>query len=186
MIRVVPSPVRSTSIVVVENPLHAFEVPVEHLEEVLLSCWLISVKLELLEVVGLLSLAGIFLVLGHERTHELVILLDELLGRSLLDFDLVLDSFLQLHIFKVGFVIHGAIVHVAHLRVRDVFRHQVREVLFLDVSDDAVEGLFLLRLELLVVLLELLLSDSFVLLDERLLLDEPISALAGLALIFFV
>ena len=91
MIRIIPSPVRSSSVVVIEYPLHTLEVSVEHLVELNLSLGLFDIKLELLLIVVPLSLVSIFLVGLDEVLHESMV---------------ALNGFCSLLLHKINLCIH--------------------------------------------------------------------------------
>ena len=97
MVRIVPSPVLSSPVVVEEHPLHAFEVSEQQLVQCSLSFHLLDVKLEFLKIVAPLCLVGVFFISLDEVAHELMVALNILVGLLLRDLNLLIDVLVQLH-----------------------------------------------------------------------------------------
>ena len=62
MVWIIPSPVRCSSIVVIQHPLHSLEVSIQHLMQLDLALLLLDIKLKLGFIVVPLGLIGILLV----------------------------------------------------------------------------------------------------------------------------
>lgn len=81
----------SSLIVIVQHPLHAFEISEQKFMQCLLAFHVLDIKVELLDVVAPLCLIRVFFVCVDELTHELVISLDVLVCLLLGNFNLLVQ-----------------------------------------------------------------------------------------------
>jgi hypothetical protein len=76
VIWIVPSPVRSSFIVIVENPLHAFKISEEQLLKMHFAFWFLHIEIELRVIIVSFGFVRIFLVSVDKLFHEVMITLD--------------------------------------------------------------------------------------------------------------
>jgi hypothetical protein len=82
MIWIIPSPVRSSLIVIVKNPLKPFKISIKQLSQFTLSRWLSDIKLKLLFVIVSFGFIRVLFVSVYKAFHEIMILFNSCLGFS--------------------------------------------------------------------------------------------------------
>jgi len=147
VVRVVPPPVLSPSVVVVEDPLQSLEILQEHLslEDGALGGG--HILLQLGHVIECFGLDGISCKHLNKLRHEFEVLLTVPVDDLLLSLDLCVQCGC-LKLFLNLVYVYFRLVHVWYLIIGDVTRAEVAKVLLLDISDDIWEKLDLALLEL--------------------------------------
>lgn len=142
MIGVVPTPVLSTSVVIVKDPLKTFKILKKHfpLEVDSIRCSDILLQLGLIvECLGFYGVHGEFL---NQTRHELQVLLTVLVNQLLLHLDLgILCNILLLHLQLIH--VDLRLVNITYFIIRNVIWAEVTKILLLYASNDIFQNLIL-------------------------------------------